>query len=103
MASISIQGRVDGELWGQIRGDSESVTEALQKVTEHYAATQAEALAEIAPTPCAAVAILLRSHHQLNQLMENAVIALPTTTDNNSASTEQPSSEQSALDSANDW
>ena len=98
MASISIQGRVDGELWADIRGDL-SVTEALQKVTEHYVATQAEKLKEIAPTPCAAVAILLRSHEQLNQLMQNAAIALPQV---DTAPTE-PATEQSALACADDW
>lgn len=77
MASESIQGRVDGDLWRVIKQKGETTTQVLQRLTAHYVATSADELTAIAPTPAAAVAILLHSHNMLNRLMENPAIALP--------------------------
>lgn len=77
MASISIQGRVDGELWEGLKEDGETNTLLLQRLTTHYAATSADKLTAIAPTPDAAIAVLLNSHKLLNQLIQNAAVALP--------------------------
>ncbi len=77
MASISIQGRVDGELWEALKQPGETNTLLLQRLTSHYAATTTDELSTIAPTPAAAVAVLLHSHNLLSQLMQNAAIALP--------------------------
>lgn len=76
MPSISIQGRVDADVWLALKGD-ETNTQFLQRLYTHYAATNTEELQAIAPTPAAAVAVLLHSHKLLNQLMQNAAIALP--------------------------
>jgi hypothetical protein len=76
MASISIQGRIDEDVWQALKGD-ETNTQFLQRLTTHYAATNTEELQTIAPTPAAAIAVLLHSHRLLNQLMQNAAIALP--------------------------
>lgn len=77
MASVSIQGRVDSELWESLKQKGETNTLLLQRLTSHYFATSSAELTAIAPTPAAAVAVLLHSHKLLSQLMQNAAIALP--------------------------
>lgn len=77
MSSISIQGRVDSGAWEGMKRKGETNTLLLQRLTSHYAATSSDELAAIAPTPDAAIAVLLSSHKMLNQLMQNAAIALP--------------------------
>lgn len=76
MPSISIQGRVDADVWESLKGP-ETNTQFLQRLCAHYVATHPIELQDIAPTPAAAVAVLLHSHRLLNQLMQNAAIALP--------------------------
>lgn len=58
MASISIQGRVDNEVWEGLKQAGETNTLLLQRLTSHYLATSAPELTAIAPTPAAAVAVL---------------------------------------------
>ena len=77
MASVSIQGRVDGLLWARIKQKGESNTELLQRLTSHYVATSADELTAIAPTPDAAISVLLNSHRLFTQLMQNAAVVLP--------------------------
>lgn len=77
MASISIQGRVDNEVWAGLKQAGETNTLLLQRLTSHYLATSAPELTAIAPTPAAAVAVLLYSHTLLGQLTQNAAITLP--------------------------
>lgn len=77
MSSISIQGRVDDALWKGLKQKGESNTDLLQRICAHCQATSVDELAAIAPTPAAAVAVLLSSHKMLSQLMQNAAIALP--------------------------
>ena len=79
MASVSIQGRVDGEVWAELKQKGETNTDLLQRITSHYTATSGDELLEIAPTFDAAIAVLLNSHRMLNQLVQNAAIALPAT------------------------
>jgi hypothetical protein len=76
MPSISIQGRVDADVWESLKG-AETNTQFLQRLCSHYVATHPVELQDIAPTPAAAVAVLLHSHRLLNQLVQNAAIALP--------------------------
>jgi len=76
IGTLSIQGRVNGDVWLALKGE-ETNTQFLQRLTTHYAATNTEELQAIAPTPAAAIAVLLHSHRLLNQLMQNAAIALP--------------------------
>ena len=76
VASVSIQGRIDEDVWLALKGE-ETNTQFLQRLTTHYAATSTEELQAIAPTPAAAIAVLLHSHKLLNQLMQNAAVALP--------------------------
>jgi hypothetical protein len=94
MPSTSIQGRIDEDVWLALKGD-ETNTQFLQRLTTHYAATSTPELTAIAPTPAAAIAVLLHSHRLLNQLMQNAAIALPdkptTTTTATVKEEEQPS------------
>ena len=77
MVSTSIQGRVDSEVWDELKQTEETNTQVLQRLTAHYVATSGDELLEIAPTFDAAVAVLLNSHRLLNQLMQNAAITLP--------------------------
>ena len=101
MASESIQGRVDGDVWAAIRGDGTN-TEALKKVVEHWRATQGENLSDIAPTPAAAVAVLMRSHELLNQIVSGgAFVATGTPVD---AQTPSHSTAQTdPLKQADEW
>ena len=78
MVSTSIQGRVDSDVWNELKQTEETNTQVLQRLTAHYVATSGDELLEIAPTFDAAVAVLLNSHRLLNQLMQNAAVALPT-------------------------
>jgi len=102
MVSTSIQGRVDSEVWNELKQTEETNTQVLQRLTAHYVATSGDELLEIAPTFDAAVAVLLNSHRLLNQLMQNAAVALPTT-----PSALPPSSptaaDRSAITCADDW
>ena len=75
MVSTSIQGRVDSEVWHELKQTEETNTQVLQRLTAHYVATSGDELLEIAPTFDAAVAVLLNSHRLLNQLMQNAAVA----------------------------
>ena len=77
MTSISIQGRIDSEVWEEMKQNGETNTQVLQRISSHYLATSAAQLEQIAPTPTAAIAVLLDSHRLLNQLMSKAVIAFP--------------------------
>ena len=77
MASISIQGRIDSAVWDAMKAGGETNTQVLQRISTHYLATSGDDLAQIAPTPAAAVAVLFNSHKLLNQLIANAAIALP--------------------------
>ena len=77
MGSVSIQGRIDSAQWKVIERQGESKTETLQRITAHYLATSGDDLSAIAPTPDAAIAVLLHSHNLLSQLAGNAAIALP--------------------------
>ena len=77
MVSTSIQGRVDSDVWNELKQTEETNTQVLQRLAAHYVATSGDELLEIAPTFDAAVAVLLNSHRLLNQLMQNAAIALP--------------------------
>ncbi|MEL7520008.1 MAG: hypothetical protein AAGJ80_00060 [Cyanobacteria bacterium J06553_1] len=67
MASFSIKGRVDKELWESLTLPGESATEQLQRMVNHFVATQGQALETIAPTPAAAVAVLMQSHSLINR------------------------------------
>jgi len=79
MGSVSIQARIDGAQWKAIERKGESKTETLQRITAHYLATSGDDLSAIAPTPDAAIAVLLHSHNLLSQVVGNAAIALPST------------------------
>ena len=105
MASISIQGRVDDALWKSIKRDDETNTDVLQRIAAHFVATSAAELQQIAPTSDAAIAVLLNSHRLLNQLMQNAAIALPSDI---AAAPVAPTetevtTERSAIACADDW
>ena len=102
MASVSVQGRVDGAAWESIRQKGETNTEVLQRISAHYGATTGDELLAIAPTFDAAIAVLLNSHRLLNQLMQNAAIALP---EKLSETTAPPIKNASpiAAQSADDW
>lgn len=104
MASISIQGRIDGELWEGLKLAGETNTQLLQRLAAHYRATSAEKLADIAPTPDAAVAVLLRSHSLLDQMVAGGgVVGQPVQTET-SETVQQPTEEdKSAIDCADDW
>ncbi|MEM9151501.1 MAG: hypothetical protein AAGB19_13750 [Cyanobacteria bacterium P01_F01_bin.3] len=78
MASISIQGRIDGDIWSDVKGNK-TTTEGLQLLAQHWKATSGDALSDIAPTPAAAVAVLRHSHELLTQMLSNGVFAMPST------------------------
>lgn len=105
MASTSIQGRVDSEVWNDIKQTEETNTQVLQRLAAHYVATSGDELLEIAPTFDAAVAVLLNSHSLLNQLMQNAVITVPNGMNApSSVSSPIPESiDRSAIDCADNW
>ena len=107
MGSVSIQARIDGAQWKTIERKGETKTETLQRITAHYLATSGDDLSAIAPTPDAAIAVLLHSHNLLSAIAGNAAIALP------QVATAPPSSEPTAqhvsatapaaAQSADDW
>ena len=66
-------------MWKALKEKGETNTDLLQRITSHYTATSGDELLEIAPTFDAAIAVLLNSHRMLNQLVQNAAIALPAT------------------------
>lgn len=110
MASVSIQGRVDGEVWKALKEKGETNTDLLQRIISHYTATSGDELLEIAPTFDAAIAVLLNSHRLLNQLVQNAAIALPATEQKKPEATEPTTTAQhisasapTAAQSADDW
>jgi hypothetical protein len=72
MASISIQGRVDEQLWDSLKLPGETNTQLLQRLCNHYQATQS--LDDIAPTSAAAVAVLRHSHALLNQIVNGSSV-----------------------------
>ena len=80
MASVSIQGRVNGCLWKSLKRENETNTQLLQRLTDHYQATSGDQLNTIAATPQGAIAVLLHEHEQLQQLLQKAVLVLPSTT-----------------------
>jgi len=102
MVSTSIQGRVDSEVWHELKQTAETNTQVLQRLTAHYVATSGDELLEIAPTFDAAVAVLLNSHKLLNQLMQNAAVALPTTP-SELPSASPTAADRSAITCADDW
>ena len=75
MASVSIQARIDSDIWESIRAEGETNTQVLQRITAHYTATSAAKLAGIAPTPNAAIAVLLYSHQLLQQFADGGMIS----------------------------
>ena len=91
MASLSLQGRVDSDIWQEIKSPDETTTQALQRVTVFYQSVHRPELLEIAPTYDAAIAVLLHSHQLLTQLAGNAAIALPGTTGASTATAAEPS------------
>ena len=110
MTSISIQGRIDSAMWEEMKADGETNTQVLQRISTHYLATSGDDLAQIAPTPAAAVAVLFNSHKLLNQLVANAAIALPetptplTATETATTTTQHISAAApTAAQSADDW
>ena len=90
MVSVSIQGRIDSELWSELKRPSETNTQMLQRLVSHYQATSGDQLNTIAATPQGAIAVLLHEHKQLQQLMEKAALVLPATP---TALTAQPTAE----------
>ncbi len=101
MPSVSIQARIDGELWEGMRIDGETNTQLLQRIAVHYLATSGNQLSTVAPTPAAAIAVLFHSHRLLNQLAagkalsEPQPVAVPLK--------EQRQQAQSAAECANEW
>ena len=75
MASVSIQARIDSDVWESIRAEGETNTQVLQRITAHYTATSAAKLSDIAPTPDAAIAVLLYSHQLLQQFADGGMIS----------------------------
>ena len=78
MASVSIQARIDSDVWESIRTEGETNTQVLQRITAHYTATSTAKLTEIAPTPDAAIAVLLYSHQLLQQFAGGGMISAST-------------------------
>ena len=102
MASVSVQARIDSEVWEAMRKEGETNTQVLQRVASHYLATSANELGEIAPTPAAAIAVLFQSYKQLNMLLAHAAIALPQAP-TTPAQAEPTTQEVSAIECADDW
>ena len=75
MASVSIQARIDSDIWESIRAEGETNTQVLQRIAAHYTATSTAKLAGIAPTPDAAIAVLLYSHQLLQQFADGGMIS----------------------------
>lgn len=101
MASLSLQGRVDSDIWQEIKSPDETTTQALQRVTVFYQSAHRPELLDIAPTYDAAIAVLLHSYQLLKQLADNAAIALPSTTEASTTTTEP--SNKPAWDCADDY
>jgi len=76
MPSISIQARIDSDVWASVKQADESNTEALQRVVAHYLATSADSLQSLTnqPTPETAIAALTTVYSLHQQLMKNAVL-----------------------------
>ena len=102
MASLSLQGRVDSDVWGEIKSPDETTTQALQRVTVFYQSVHRPELLEIAPTYDAAIAVLLYSHQLLKQLAGNAAIALPDTAEASTTTATEPSTKP-AWDCADEY
>ena len=102
MASLSLQGRVDSDVWGEIKSPDETTTQALQRVTVFYQSARRPELLEIAPTYDAAIAVLLHSYQLLKQLAGNAAIVLPDTDEAPTTTTTEPSTKP-AWDCADDY
>ena len=107
MPSLSLQGRVDSDIWQEIKHPDETTTQALQRVTVFYQSAHRPELLDIAPTYDAAIAVLLHSHQLLNQLAGNSAIALPDTdtasiAEASTATATEPSNKP-AWDCADDW
>jgi hypothetical protein len=77
MPSISIQGRIDSDMWAKVKQADETNTEALQRVVAHYLATSADSLQTLTnqPTTETAIAALTTVYNLHQQLMQNAVLA----------------------------
>lgn len=102
MASVSIQARIDGEVWEEMKEKGETNTQLLQRLAAHYLATSGDDLKMVAPTPTAAVAVLLHSHQLLGQLASsNAISNTQPVAD--LPKQEQPKQEQTAAQCADDW
>lgn len=103
MASVSIQARIDSDIWESIRAKGETNTQVLQRITSHYTATSADQLAGIAPTPEAAVAVLLYSHQLLQQFAGGGMIAPTASAPASSAAPEEEQSGFIAAQCADDF
>lgn len=101
MASVSIQARIDGEVWEGMRIDGETNTQLLQRISSHYLATSGNELKAVASTPAAAVAVLFRSHRLLDQFAKGNALSTPQQI--SALPGKQPQPEQSAAECANDW
>lgn len=101
MASVSIQGRVDGDLWESLKEKGETHTELLQRIVTHYVATSGAELQHIAPTPASAIAVLFQSHKQLQMLLTHAQIALPALREVEPVI--EPASPTTAINCADEW
>ena len=100
MASVSIQGRVDSEIWAELKRQDETNTKLLQRLISHYQATSGDQLDTIAATPQGAIAVLLHSHGQMEQLIKSAALTLPSTT---SAAPAAPSEPNTPTCFDDDW
>ena len=105
MGSFSIKGRIDKALWEGLALPDESTTQQLQRIVNHFVATQGSVLQDIAPTPDAAVAVLLNNHRLLTQLIGNAAVVLPETAPAPTAPKPVHQSEQDfdLISQADDW
>lgn len=102
MASVSIQARIDGEMWEEMKEKGETNTQLLQRLAAHYLATSGDELKTVAPTPTAAVAVLLHSHQLLGQLASsNAINNAQPVAEPPKQDQSQP--EQTAAQCADDW
>jgi hypothetical protein len=79
MASLSIQARIDSDVWASIKRADESNTEALQRIAAHYIATGSDNLQTLTNQPTAETAIAaLTTVFRLHQtLMQNTALATP--------------------------
>ena len=77
MPSLSIQARIDSDVWASIKRADESNTETLQRIAAHYIATSSDNLQKLTNQPTAetAIAALTTVFNLHQQLMQNAVLS----------------------------